>query len=129
MVALPSEFEFGEEIQHRSIEGQPSQDVWSFPNELQHFCGVISQSVTVACEAVLSGTPTLLFSGAERGFLDECEGRGLLFRVRSESIPSAELESTIQAWRQAVSEPRNGALSSSSPAVVPSLERLIGAYA
>ena len=46
--------------------------------------GVISQSVTVASEAVLMGVPTLLVSNAERGFLDRLESEGYpLFRLRS----------------------------------------------
>ena len=46
--------------------------------------GVISQSVTVASEAVLMGVPTLLVSNAERGFLNRLESDGYpLFRIRS----------------------------------------------
>ena len=46
--------------------------------------GVISQSVTVASEAVLMGVPTLLVSDAERGFLDRLEADGYpLFRLRT----------------------------------------------
>ena len=45
--------------------------------------GVITQSVTLASEAVLLGTPTLLVSKAERGFLDRLEMEGApLFRWR-----------------------------------------------
>lgn len=46
--------------------------------------GVISQSVTVASEAVLMGVPTLLVSNAQRGFLDRLESEGYpLFRLRT----------------------------------------------
>ena len=46
--------------------------------------GVISQSVTVASEAVLMGVPTLLVSDADRGFLNRLEAEGYpLFRLRT----------------------------------------------
>ncbi|MAM36352.1 MAG: hypothetical protein CL988_04195, partial [Euryarchaeota archaeon] len=47
--------------------------------------GVITQSVTLASEAVLLGTPTLLVSKAERGFLDRLQSDGHpLFRWKKQ---------------------------------------------
>ena len=60
-------------------EGSP----WGLDRELAAHDGVITKSVTLASEAVLLGTPTLLISNAERGFLDRLETEGApLFRWR-----------------------------------------------
>ena len=65
-------------------EGNYGGDAWEFPSMLSMHDGVISQSVTVASEAVLMGVPTLLVSNAERGFLNRLEVDGYpLFRLRS----------------------------------------------
>ena len=65
-------------------EGNYQGDAWDFPSMLSMHDGVISQSVTVASEAVLMGVPTLLVSNAERGFLNRLESDGYpLFRLRS----------------------------------------------
>ena len=54
--------------------------------ELAAHDGVITQSVTLASEAVLMGTPTLLISDAKRGFLDRLEIEGApLFRWRGQN--------------------------------------------
>lgn len=59
-------------------------DAWEFTSMLSMQDGVISQSVTVASEAVLMGVPTLLISDAERGFLNRLEADGYpLFRLRT----------------------------------------------
>ena len=52
-------------------EGKYDGDPWEFLSMISMQDGVISQSVTVASEAVLMGVPTLLVSNAERGFLDD----------------------------------------------------------
>ena len=65
-------------------EGKYDGDPWEFLSMISMQDGVISQSVTVASEAVLMGVPTLLVSNAERGFLDRLESEGYpLFRLRS----------------------------------------------
>ena len=65
-------------------EGLYGGDAWDFTSMLSMQDGVISQSVTVASEAVLMGVPTLLVSDAERGFLDRLEADGYpLFRLRT----------------------------------------------
>ena len=70
--------------QTRADEGEYAGDAWEFASMMSMHDGVISQSVTVASEAVLMGVPTLLVSNAERGFLDRLESDGFpLFRLRS----------------------------------------------
>ncbi len=71
--------------QTRADEGKYAGDAWEFASMMSMHDGVISQSVTVASEAVLMGVPTLLVSNAERGFLDRLESDGFpLFRLRSD---------------------------------------------
>ena len=70
--------------QTRADEGKYAGDAWEFASMMSMHDGVISQSVTVASEAVLMGVPTLLVSNAERGFLDRLESDGFpLVRLRS----------------------------------------------
>jgi hypothetical protein len=58
-------------------------DAWALDRELATHDGVITQSVTLASEAALLGTPVLLISAAQRGFLDRLERDGApLFRWR-----------------------------------------------
>ena len=60
-------------------DGEP----WELDRELAAHDGVITQSVTLASEAALLGTPVLLISSAERGFLNRLEQEGApLFRWR-----------------------------------------------
>jgi len=55
-----------------AFEGDP----WSLVSHLSAHDGLITQSVTLASEAVLLGVPTLLISAAKRGFLDRLEADG-----------------------------------------------------
>lgn len=56
-------------------------DAWSLDQELAAHDCIITQSVTLASESALLGTPTLLISKAQRGFLDRLESEGYpLFR-------------------------------------------------
>jgi hypothetical protein len=65
-----------------AYEGSP----WDLVRELAAHDGVITQSVTLASEAVLQGTPCLLISAAQRGFLDRLEAEGApLFRWKGPS--------------------------------------------
>tara|TARA_B100001564_G_scaffold37780_1_gene27370 strand:- start:1004 stop:1993 length:990 start_codon:yes stop_codon:yes gene_type:complete len=77
-------------------ENEYEGDPWALDRELAAHDGVITQSVTLASEAVLLGTPTLLVSRAERGFLDRLEREGApLFRWKG---PTDEVGwSSIQA--------------------------------
>ncbi|MCH1616641.1 MAG: hypothetical protein L7R83_03945 [Candidatus Poseidonia sp.] len=73
-------------VDENAYEGDP----WSLDRELATHDGVITQSVTLASEAALLGTPVLLISAAERGFLDRLENEGApLFRWRG---PADEVE-------------------------------------
>ena len=54
------------------VEGNP----WELINTVSKMNGVITQSVTLASEAVLLGVPTLLVSKARRGFLDRLVSDG-----------------------------------------------------
>jgi len=66
-------------------EGKVKGDPWRMDHDVASHDGVITQSVTLASEAVLLGTPTLLVSKAERGFLDRLEAEGApLFRWRGQ---------------------------------------------
>ena len=57
-------------------EDQYDGDAWLLDRELAKHDGVITQSVTLASEAVLLGTPTLLVSKAQRGFLGRLQDDG-----------------------------------------------------
>lgn len=84
MLEIPESILEGIE-QTRADEGKYAGDAWEFASMISMHDGVISQSVTVASEAVLMGVPTLLVSNAERGFLDRLESDGFpLFRLRSD---------------------------------------------
>ena len=62
-------------------ESNGIDDPWKLDSMLASSDGVITQSVTMASEAVILGTPTLLVSKAKRGFLDRLENDGApLFR-------------------------------------------------
>jgi len=60
----------------RADENSYQGDAWLLDRELAKHDGVITQSVTLASEAALLGTPTLLITKAERGFLSRLEQDG-----------------------------------------------------
>ena len=67
-------------------ESKYGGDPWQFIAMLSQHNAVITQSVTVASESVLTGVPTLLVSDAKRGFLNRLESDGYpLFRLTSQS--------------------------------------------
>lgn len=80
LIAVPNEVLDGLAItdaDEDAFEGDP----WSLMQHLSAHDGLITQSVTLASEAVLLGVPTLLISAAKRGFLDRLEAEGYpLFR-------------------------------------------------
>ena len=66
-------------------EDEYAGDPWMLDREVAKHDGVITQSVTLASEAALLGTPTLLVSKAERGFLNRLESDGYpIFRWNKE---------------------------------------------
>ena len=82
IVALPEDALDGLRITNADENGYEG-DPWRLDRELAAHDGVITQSVTLASEAALLGTPVLLISTAERGFLDRLEQEGApLFRWR-----------------------------------------------
>ncbi|MBS71836.1 MAG: hypothetical protein CMO20_02635 [Thermoplasmata archaeon] len=90
-----------------TTEGQPSNDPWGLPRHITEYDGVLSESVTLAHEAVCQGIPTLLVSKAQRGFLDPYLGSGLLFRLDS-TTKGPSLTQEVSAWREAVQMRRRG---------------------
>tara|TARA_B100001750_G_C15492420_1_gene592094 strand:+ start:693 stop:1469 length:777 start_codon:yes stop_codon:yes gene_type:complete len=88
-------------------ENQPITDPWGLPRHVSEFDGVLSESVTIAHEAVCQGIPTLLVSKAQRGFLDAYLGTGLLFRIDS-TVKGPTLNHEVAAWREAVQMKRRG---------------------
>ncbi len=88
-------------------EDQPVNDPWGLPRYISEFDGVLSESVTLAHEAVCQGIPTLLVSKAQRGFLDAHLGSSLLFRIDS-TIKGPALNHEVAAWREAVQMRRRG---------------------
>ncbi|MBT4981848.1 MAG: hypothetical protein HOM85_02150 [Euryarchaeota archaeon] len=71
------------------VEGNP----WDLDRTIAGMDGVITQSVTMASEAVLLGLPTLLVTKAVRGFIDRLIEDGYpLFIVREHD------ESILAAW-------------------------------
>mgnify|MGYP003983493625 CR=1 FL=1 len=88
-------------------ENHPINSPWGLPMAISEYDGVLSESVTLALESVLSGVPTLLVSKAQRGFLDPHLGGGLLFRIES-TIKGPALNNEVAAWREAVQMRRRG---------------------
>ena len=74
-------------------ENQVDGNPWDLTTTMSSMNGVITQSVTLASEAVLLGIPTLLVSKARRGFLDRLVDDGYpLFIARDAD------ESILAAW-------------------------------
>ncbi len=88
-------------------ENQSINDPWGLPQAISEYHGVLSESVTLAHEAVSLGVPTLLVSKAQRGFLDQHLGGGLLFRIDS-TVKGPVLNNEVAAWREAVQMRRRG---------------------
>ncbi len=57
-------------------ENEYQGDAWLLDRQLSRHDGVITQSVTLASEAALLGTPTLLVSKAKRGFITRLQDDG-----------------------------------------------------
>ena len=75
LLAFPDDLLDGLQVTSADEE-RYSGDVWSLDRQLAAHDAVITQSVTLASEAALLGTPTLLLSKAERGFLERLEAEG-----------------------------------------------------
>ena len=75
VIDIPTETFDGLDLTYAN-EDQYDGDAWLLDRELAKHDGVITQSVTLASEAVLLGTPTLLVSKAQRGFLGRLQDDG-----------------------------------------------------
>ena len=75
ILSIPEDWLDGLELSYadeNQVEGNP----WDLTSNMSGMNAVITQSVTLASEAVLLGLPTLLVSKARRGFLDRLENDG-----------------------------------------------------
>ena len=86
-------------------------DPWSLDSLVASMDGVITQSTTLASEAVLLGVPTLLVSNAQRGFLDVLAKNKLLVRdnlsafkelLNQPEVPDSEWPNTRQQLAQII---------------------------
>jgi len=69
ILKIPSQWLNGLDL-HFANENQVEGDPWQLDSLIASMDGVITQSVTLASEAVILGVPTLLVTKAVRGFLD-----------------------------------------------------------
>ena len=74
-------------------ENQYEENPWDLTTKISQMNGVITQSVTLASEAVLLGVPALLVSKAKRGFLDRLVDDGYPLFIAREAD-----ESILAAW-------------------------------
>ena len=74
-------------------ENQYEENPWDLTTKISQMNGVITQSVTLASEAVLLGVPALLVSKARRGFLDRLVEDGYPLFIAKEAD-----ESMLAAW-------------------------------
>ena len=83
-------------------ENEPAEDPWGLPSRLAEFDGVLSESVTMAHEAIVQGVPVLLVSAAKRGVLESYSGDGLLHQLDVPPRPGIAMTTVVSAWREAV---------------------------
>ena len=74
-------------------ENEITDNPWDLTTKISQMDGVLTQSVTLASEAVLLGVPTLLVSKAKRGFLDRLVEEGHPLFIAKEID-----ESILAAW-------------------------------
>ena len=92
VIQIPESWLEGLEVTNAD-ENQYEGNPWDLTTEISQMNGVITQSVTLASEAVLLGVPTLLVSKAKRGFLERLVNDGYpLFIARKTD------ESILAAW-------------------------------
>ena len=92
ILSIPEDWLDGLELSYadeNQVEGNP----WDLTSNMSGMNAVITQSVTLASEAVLLGLPTLLVSKARRGFLDRLEDDGYPLFIAKEHD-----ESVLAAW-------------------------------
>ena len=92
ILSIPEDWLEGLDLSYadeNQVEGNP----WDLTTIMSGMDGVITQSVTLASEAVLLGLPTLLVSKARRGFLDRLVNDGYPLFIATEHD-----ESILAAW-------------------------------
>ena len=92
ILSIPEDWLDGLELSY-SDENQVEGNPWDLTSNMSGMNAVITQSVTLASEAVLLGLPTLLVSKARRGFLDRLENDGYPLFIAKEHD-----ESVLAAW-------------------------------
>ena len=68
IISIPNEWLEGLDLSYAD-ENEIIDNPWDLATKISQMDGVLTQSVTLASEAVLLGVPTLLVSKARRGFL------------------------------------------------------------
>ena len=92
VIQIPESWLEGLEVTNAD-ENQYEGNPWDLTTKISQMNGVITQSVTLASEAVLLGVPTLLVSKAKRGFLERLVNDGYPLFVAREID-----ESILAAW-------------------------------
>ena len=92
ILSIPEDWLDGLDLSYAD-ENQVDGNPWDLTTPMSGMDGVITQSVTLASEAVLLGLPTLLVSKARRGFLDRLVNDGYPLFIATEHD-----ESILAAW-------------------------------
>ena len=92
ILSIPEDWLDGIDLSYAD-ENQVDGNPWDLTTIMSGMDGVITQSVTLASEAVLLGLPTLLVSKARRGFLDRLVNDGYPLFIATEHD-----ESILAAW-------------------------------
>ena len=92
ILSIPEDWLGGLDLSYAD-ENQVDGNPWDLMTIMSGMDGVITQSVTLASEAVLLGLPTLLVSKARRGFLDRLVNDGYPLFIATEHD-----ESILAAW-------------------------------
>ena len=92
ILSIPEDWLDGLDLSYAD-ENQVDGNPWDLTTTMSGMDGVITQSVTLASEAVLLGLPTLLVSKARRGFLDRLVNDGYPLFIAKEHD-----ESILAAW-------------------------------
>ena len=92
ILSIPNDWLEGLDLSYAD-ENEITDNPWDLTTKISHMDGVLTQSVTLASEAVLLGVPTLLVSKAKRGFLDRLVEEGHPLFIAKEID-----ESILAAW-------------------------------
>ena len=92
ILSIPSDWLEGLDLSYAD-ENEITENPWELTTKISQMDGVLTQSVTLASEAVLLGVPTLLVSKARRGFLDRLVDEGHPLFIAKEID-----ESILAAW-------------------------------